>query len=75
MRGSAFYKESILAVRDNDRSYIVHRDMLNKIKLRQKSNMLDAQGLRAIEVRSAASGTRTSMKGSKLDRTQMRLSQ
>lgn len=75
MRGSAFYKESRLASRDNDRSYIVHRDMLNKIKLRQKSNMLDAQGLRAIEVRSAASGTRVSMKGSKLDRTQMRLSQ
>ena len=66
MRGSSFYKENRLAVRDLDKDYIRHRDMLNKIKQRHKSYMckfvlkdaytylkpvVDAQGVKTIEVR------------------------
>ena len=39
MRGSAFYNENRLKVRELDKNYLVHRDMLNKIKSRVKSNM------------------------------------
>ena len=65
MRGSSFYKENRLAMRDLDKNYLVHRDMLNRIKQRQKSNMLEAQGLKAFEIKSKVGSTnRTSLKGS-----------
>ena len=39
MRGSQFYFEGKLAQRDVDRKYLLHRQMLDKIKSRQKSTM------------------------------------
>ena len=39
MRGTSFFRENRLAARDTDKSYLVHRDMLNRIRQRQKSTM------------------------------------
>ena len=63
MRGSAFYMEHRLAARETDKNYLVHLEMLNSIKQRQKSSMrksvfsltncfqvVEAQGLRAVEI-------------------------
>ena len=74
MRGSSFYKENRLAMRDVDKNYLVHRDMLNRIKQRQKSTMLEAQGLKAIEVRSKAGASSTNRASSKAGSNLMRMS-
>ena len=39
MRGTSFYFEGKLAQRDLDRKYVIHRQMLDKIKQRHKSTM------------------------------------
>ena len=39
MRGTTFYKENRLAIRDLDKSYLTHLTSLNKIKQRNKSSM------------------------------------
>ena len=39
MRGTTFYQENRLAVREMDKSYLAHLKSLNKIKERVKSNM------------------------------------
>ena len=67
MRGSSFYENGRLGRRDVDRNYVHHRQMLDQIRSRQKSQMrkyiyhlslsntfvfiVNAQGLKAVEIR------------------------
>ena len=39
MRGSVFYSDNRLQVRECDINYNFHREMLKKIKMRQKSTL------------------------------------
>lgn len=50
MRGTTFYKENRLAVRDMDKSYLAHLTSLNKIKQRNKSSMCKSTTTNRFEI-------------------------
>lgn len=81
MRGSQFFHGSRLGVRESDRNFLIHKQMLNRIKTRHKSKMskchtlkliakyeivVEAQGVEVVAVRSSDSyKPRTSVSGSR----------